>query len=259
MRTFFFNRLLRSGSMLLLIACWVLADQHGWISEHVFPSPGTLLRCCWGFVSGLGWSHPLAGQFWFHAGASLGRVALGFLLASALGMAAGALSAESRFVSNSIDPLVQALRSIPGITWLPLAIVWFGIGTGTAVFLIALAAFFPVYINTYQGIRSVPASWLAMARTLGAGRWQVIFRVMLPGAWPTVCSGLRLALGISWAYVVLGELTGVTCGLGAVIMDARMNGEIPVILLGMIMIALLGRLSDLLLMSLLTRLWRREP
>ena len=259
MRTFFAQRLRRSSTFLILLACWALMDQFGWISEQLFPSPGTLLRCCWGFLSGLGWKHPLAGQFWVHAGASLWRVGLGFLIAAGLGMAAGALSAASKTFSDALDPIVQALRSVPGITWLPLAIIWFGIGTETAVFLIALAAFFPVYINTYQGIRSVPASWVALARTLGSDRAQILLRVMLPGAWPTITAGLRLALGISWAYVVLGELTGVTHGLGAVIMDARMTGETSVILVGMVMIALLGRLSDLLLMNLLTRLWRRNP
>jgi len=152
---------------------------------------------------------------------------------------------------------VQFVRSIPGIAWLPIAMVWFGIGTQTTLFLISLAAFFPVYVNTFHGVREVPIGWIHAALTLGANRGQMIGRVILPAAWPSIQTGLRLAMGISWAYVVLGELTGVNTGLGAMIMDARMMGDVPVMLVGMVSIALLGRLSDLILMYGTGLLWKR--
>ena len=120
---------------------------------------------------------------------------------------------------------IQAIRSVPGIGWLPLAIVWFGIGTKTTVFLIALAGFFPIYVNSAQGARHVRDIWKRAAFMLGADRWSIFTTVILPGAMPSVVSGLRVALGLSWAYLVLGELTGVPDGLGAVIMDARMLGS----------------------------------
>lgn len=250
-------KLLRVVGPLAVLLAWSTASLAGWLPEYVLPTPWHLLRCCWGFVTGTGWQHAYAGQFWRHAVPSITRVGTGFLLASALGVISGILCAENRFVAMTLDPLVQLIRAVPGITWLPIAIVWFGIGTMTTVFLIALAAFFPVYISTLHGVSAIPTTWLHAARTLGATRRQVIWRVTIPAAWPSIRSGLRLAMGISWAYVVLGELTGVDRGLGAMIMDARMMGDIPVILVGMVFIAILGRLSDLLLMYLTGLPWRR--
>lgn len=250
-------KVIRYTGPLVVLTLWIAASLVGWLPEYVLPSPWHLFRCCWGFITGLGWSHAYAGEFWLHAGASLRRVGIGFLLAAFLGVLMGTLCAENHIIAYALDPLVQLVRAVPGITWLPIAIIWFGIGTRTAIFLIAMAGFFPVYINTFHAISIVPKAWIHAARTLGANKRQVIWHVMLPSAWPSICSGLRLALGISWAYLVLGELTGVNRGLGAMIMDARMMGDIPVILVGMIFIAGLGRLSDLALMSIVSKVWRR--
>ncbi len=152
-----------------------------------------------------------------------------------------------------IESYEQLLKSIPGISWLPLAIIWFGIGTTTSVFLIALAAFFPIYLNTMRGVHDVPTVWLQSGMMLGAKR-SLAWKVIIPAAMPYIETGLRLAMGTSWAYVVLGELTGVNTGLGAVIMDARVAGDPSRVVVGMISIAILGRIADLLLLWLFTRL-----
>jgi NitT/TauT family transport system permease protein len=123
--------------------------------------------------------------------------------------------------------------------------VWFGIGMKTTVFLVALAAFFPVYLNAEAGSRQVSPILLQAGAMMGVRRLRGTFAILLPAAMPHIITGLRLGMGISWAYLVLGELTGVPNGLGAIIMDARMLGRIDIIVVGILMIALVGRLCDL--------------
>ena len=150
-----------------------------------------------------------------------------------------------------LSSFVNGLRAVPGITWLPLAMVWFGIGIRTTVFLVALAAFFPIYLNAAAGARQINIHLLQAGAMMGVGRFRGSFSILLPGSMPHIMTGLRLGLGISWAYLVLGELTGVPNGLGAVIMDARMLGRVDMIVVGMMLIAIIGRLSDRLLVALL--------
>jgi NitT/TauT family transport system permease protein len=123
--------------------------------------------------------------------------------------------------------------------------VWFGIGLKTTVFLVALAAFFPIYLNAEAGARQVSPILLQAGAMMGVRRLRGTFAILIPAAMPQIITGLRLGMGISWAYLVLGELTGVPDGLGAVIMDARMLGRIDIIVVGILMIALVGRLCDL--------------
>jgi sulfonate transport system permease protein len=243
----------------LILAMWEIATSQGRIAEYVLPSPRALVLTTWDFFWGTLNRSAYSGTFWKHALASSERVAVGFLLAAMIGVPLGLAAGSIRNVRRLVDMTIHAVRAVPGIGWLPLAIVWFGIGTKTTVFLISLAGFFPIYVNSAQGARHVRPIWKRAALMLGADRWSLFTTVILPGAMPSVVSGLRVALGLSWAYLVLGELTGVPDGLGAVIMDARMLGQVDMIIVGMISIALLGRLSDRLLLFLLRRLvWRRE-
>jgi sulfonate transport system permease protein len=227
-----------------LVALWGGASVGGYLPEYVLPAPWTLVVAVFGFPTGIGWSSVYAGQFWSFATLSTFRVLVGFGFAAVAGVLLGALCGRWTLFNRAVDPLLQLLRSIPGIAWLPIAMVWFGIGTVTTAFLIALGAFFPVYVNTLHGVRLIPVEWIRAARIMGATPLQVFTRVVLPGAFPAVESGLRVAAGVAWAYVVLGELTGVDKGLGAMIMDARMMGDTTAILVGMVYIALLGRLTD---------------
>jgi len=243
----------------LILVLWELATSQGRIAEYMLPSPRTLLLTTWDFFAGTLKQSPYSGTFWRHALASLERVAMGFLLAGVVGVPLGLAAGSIRNIQRLVDMTIHAVRAVPGIGWLPLAIVWFGIGTKTTVFLISLAGFFPIYVNSAQGAKHVRPILKRAALMLGADRWSLFSTVILPGSMPSIVSGLRVALGLSWAYLVLGELTGVPDGLGAVIMDARMLGQVDIIIVGMISIALLGRLSDRLLLFLLRRLvWRRE-
>jgi NitT/TauT family transport system permease protein len=244
-------------SVILLI--WLLITAYNRIPGYILPGPITLVIGGYDFIFGFLNHSPYSGTFWQHTLASSTRVLAGFLLAASLAVPAGIAAGSNPWVVKILDPPVQAIRSIPGISWLPLAIIWFGIGMQTTVFLIALAAFFPIYLSSLHGAKQVRLIWKRSAQMLGAGPRTIFVTIVLPGAMPSVVSGLRTGLGLSWAYVVLGELTGVPDGLGAMIMDARMLGQVEMILIGMIAIAVVGRLSDRLLLALLRAVaWRKE-
>ena len=231
----------------LFILAWTAVSVTGLIPTYLLPHPLEIAGTGYTYVLGQPGEGPYAGRFLSDAGASLFRVGCGFAAAVAVGLPLGVLSGRLSLIHRLMSTTVNALRAVPGITWLPLAMVWFGIGMRTTVFLVALAAFFPVYLNAAAGARQVNPLWLQAGAMMGVRRLRGTFAILLPGTMSHLMTGLRLGLGISWAYLVLGELTGVPNGLGAVIMDARMLGRIDMIVVGIIVIAVIGRISDQLL------------
>ena len=223
---------------------WLLVSKTALIPEYLLPPPGEILRAAADYIFAEPGSAPYAGRFWADFSASALRVLGGFGLAVLIGLPLGVMSGRIGKLNLMLGTSINGLRAVPGICWLPLALVWFGIGLKTTVFLVALAAFFPIYLNTEAGSRQVSPVLLQAGAMMGVRRLRGTFAVLLPAAMPHILTGLRLGLGISWAYLVLGELTGVANGLGAVIMDARMLGRIDIIVVGIILIALIGRLSD---------------
>lgn len=253
------NRLfaLRFLVPVLFVFLWLLVPAFKNTPEYLLPRLPRVAFSFYDFVTGTLGLNGYAGTFWKHSWASLQRVWIGFGIAVATGSGLGIVSGYFRTVRELFDPFLQAIRMIPGIGWFPIAMVWFGVGTKTTVFLIALAAFFPIYLNTVQAVEDTPVSWIHAGRVLGADTKDVFFTIILPSALPGIFSGLRIGMGLCWAYLVLGELTGVNEGLGAVMMNARMLGSIEIIVVCMIAIALWGRVSDLFLSALFRR-WRPE-
>lgn len=241
------GRLLPWFIPILVILAWTVASVTQLVPDYLLPHPVQVLSTGYSYVFGSVGDTLYAGRFFSDARASLLRVALGFSLATAVGIPLGVLSGRLPVFKRLLSSPVNALRAVPGICWLPLALVWFGIGLKTTVFLIALAAFFPIYLNCTGGIRQVNPILLEAGAMMGIRRFRGTFAILIPSAMPHIIPGLRLGLGISWAYLVLGELTGVHEGLGAVIMDARMVGRIDTIIVGIIIIAVIGRLTDTLL------------
>jgi sulfonate transport system permease protein len=233
----------------LFMALWWVISATGVMPAYLLPHPLDIAETGYHYIFGKPREGPYAGRFLSDAGASLLRVACGFSLAVAVGLPLGILSGRLWAIRKLMSTSVNALRAVPGITWLPLALVWFGIGMKTTVFLVALAAFFPVYLNAATGAGQVSPLLLQAGAMMGVRRLRGTFAILLPGAMPHLMTGLRLGLGISWAYLVLGELTGVPNGLGAVIMDARMLGRIDMIVVGIIVIAVIGRTTDQLLQA----------
>ena len=239
---------------LLLFVCWESATSSGLAPEYLLPSPGTVWETVCAYMGAASESHAdaYAGRFWGDVSASLGRVASGYLLASIPGVALGLASGRVPALASLLSPIINGIRAVPGISWLPLALLWLGIGFRATVFLIALAGFFPAYLNAAAGAASVPPVLIRAGRMLGFGRRAIFFRVVLPSAMPQVRTGLRVALGMSFSYLVLGELTGVPDGLGAMIMDARLAGRVDLLVSGIILIALVGWLCDVLLVRALS-------
>ncbi|EFK05795.1 ABC transporter, permease protein [delta proteobacterium NaphS2] len=231
----------------LFFFSWIVISAAGLIPTYLLPHPHDIAETAYAYIFGAPGGGPYAGRFLSDAASSLLRVGCGFAVAVAVGLPLGILSGRLSVIQKLLSTTVNALRAVPGITWLPLAMIWFGIGMKTTVFLVAMAAFFPVFLNAAAGARQVDPLLLQAGAMMGVRRLRGTFAILIPGAMPHLMTGLRLGLGISWAYLVLGELTGVQNGLGAVIMDARMLGRIDMIVVGIIIIAVIGRLADRLL------------
>ncbi len=240
----------------LFLATWIVASGTGLVPRYLLPHPLGVAKAGWRYVFGVGSRGAFAGRFAVDAASSILRVACGFGAAALLGLTLGVISGRMATVHSMLSNTVHGLRAVPGIAWYPLAFVWFGIGMRTAVFLIALAAFFPVYLNTTAGVRQVNVRWLQAGAMMGMGRIAGTFTILMPAAMPQIMAGLRLGLGIAWAYVVLGELFGVSHGLGAAIWEARMHGRVDVIVVAMILISGLGRASDAVLVFAMRRLFK---
>lgn len=230
---------------------WVLVSKTGVVPDYLLPRPMDIGRAGYSYIFAERGEGPYAGRFLGDTAASAVRVGCGFALAVLIGLPLGVLSGRVASVQKLFSHAINGVRAVPGISWLPLAMIWFGIGFKTTVFLVALAAFFPIYLNAAAGAGQVDELLLQAGAMMGIGRVRGTFAILLPAAMPHIITGLRLGLGISWAYLVLGELSGVPNGLGAIIMDARMLGRTDFIIVGIIAIAVIGRLSDRVLTGLM--------
>lgn len=203
--------------------------------------------------------NPYAGTWLANVIASAQRVAAGFALAIAVGVPLGILIGWSKTVSALVDPSIQWLRPVPITAWLPISIAVFGISGLGAIFLITIGAFYPIVINTTQGARDVERNWIRAALMMGASRFDVLLRVVLPAALPSIFTGLRLGLGIGWTAVIVSEMVAVKSGLGYVLWDAYYVGRMDIVIADMVSIGLLGYLSDRLIVAIeMTALrWRR--
>ena len=237
---------------LALIAVWQSLSQLGWISPLVLPSP---LRVAEGFATLIG-----SGELLRHVGFSVVRVLEGFALAAVAGVVVGVAIGLWSFVDRSLDWLLQILRPIPPIGWFPLAILWFGIGEVSKVYIIFLGAFFPILVNVVEGIRQTEHRYVELARVFEIGWWRFLRQVVLPGALPSTLTGLRVGLGLAWTCVVAAQLIAAEAGVGYLIVDARQTFRPDIVIVGMITIGLLGTGMDFLLRRLETRLVRwRQP
>lgn len=211
----------------------------GILDHAFFPAPSSMIAVMWEDVL----SGKLAGDSW----SSFQRFCAGLFLGSLIGVTLGLFMAMWRPVDAMFSALVQIIRAIPPITWIGFSILWFGIGTKPAIFLITLGTVFPMLINTYDGVRQVDEIYLRAARNLGAKRWMLFKDVVLSAAMPNILTGLRVSIGLGWILMVVGELIAVPNGLGATLMRAQDYNQVDRMLAYMIVIGLYGFLSDILL------------
>jgi len=194
-----------------------------------------------------------------HLLASVSRVYGGFALALMVALPLGMLIGRVPLVRQVVDPTLQILRPVPVTAWLPLAMIMFGLGPRSAFFLVFLGAFYPILVNTIFGVRSVEPRLFEAAAMLGCNGSAQFFRVVLPAALPSIFTGMRLGLGFAWVVIVVGEMTGVQTGLGAIIMEARQLSRTEIVISGMIVIGTVGFLSDQLVMLIGRRLLAWSP
>lgn len=243
-----------------VIAVWHLAVSGGPVRGQALPAPGevatTLLDLVFAHNGDAG---RYGGTGPGHAGASLVRVYTGFALATLVAVPLGLGIGVSRGFERVVDPTIQVLRNIPITGFLPIALLIFGFGGQAAIFLIALAAFFPAVVNTAYGVRQIDPRLVRSAQMMGAGTLARLSRVILPAASPAIFTGLRLSLGIAWVLVVVAEFIGVRSGLGYLLFDAYQFFSPQVMLAAMVGIGLLGFLSDRLLLLVRWRVlaWNR--
>jgi NitT/TauT family transport system permease protein len=186
-----------------------------------------------------------SGSLFGNALVSLSRVILGFSVACILAIPLGIVMGRSEKVHDFFDSAVQMFRPIPPLAWVPLALVWFRIGLTAMVFIIAIGAFFPVLLNTLDGVKSVKKTWIEAAGTLGAGERQILSKVILPGALPTIWTGLRVGFGIAWMCVVAAEMMpGTNSGIGYLIINSWYWSQVDVIIAGIIVIGIIGIVVD---------------
>src|ERR1041385_4705574 len=205
------------------------------------------------------WDDAFSQTMLTHLLASLSRVYGGFAMACAVALPLGLMIGRLPLIRQLLDPTFQVLRPIPVTAWLPLALIIFGLGPRSAVFLVCLGAFYPVLINTIFGVRSVDPRLFEAASMLGCEGTAQFFKVVLPASLPAIFTGLRLGLGFAWVVIVVGEMTGVQTGLGAIIMEARQLSRTEIVISGMIVIGIAGFISDRFVMWLGGRLLRWSP
>ena len=187
------------------------------------------------------------------------RAAIGFAVGGGLGLLLGLLTGSFRLLETLLDSTLQMVRNIPALALIPLVILWFGIDETAKLFLVALGVFFPVYLNTFHGIRSVDKGLIEMARSYGLSGWQLYRQVILPGALPSILVGVRFSLGLMWVLLIVAETISAQAGIGYLTMNAREFLQTDVVLVGILLYAALGKLADLAAKALERRWLRWHP
>jgi sulfonate transport system permease protein len=221
---------------LALVAVWQLSSARGWLSNRVLPAPEDVATAFWTLAA--------SGELWTHVKVSAARALTGLAIGGGLGLVLGLLTGSVRVFETLLDSTIQMVRNIPALAMIPLVILWFGIDESAKLFLIAVSVFFPIYLNTFHGIRSVDPGLIEMARTYGLNRWQLYIEVVLPGALSNILVGLRFSLGLMWVILIVAETISAQAGIGYLTMNAREFLQTDIVLVGILLYAALGKLAD---------------
>jgi sulfonate transport system permease protein len=232
----------------VLLVLWQIASTSGWLSTRILPAPLEVAKAAVQLAA--------SGELFTHVKTSALRALSGFALGGGLGLALGLLTGSLRRAETLLDTTIQMVRNIPPLALIPLVILWFGIDETAKLFLVSLGVFFPVYINTFHGIRSVDRGLIEMARAYGLSGWRLYREVILPGALPSILVGVRFSLGLMWVVLIVAETVSANAGIGYMTMNAREFLQTDVVLLGILLYAALGKLADLLARG-LERWWLR--
>ena len=222
----------------LLFVAWEAASRSGALAARVLPEPLAVVRAAWSLMQ--------SGEMWADVKVSACRALAGFAVGGGIGFALGLLTGLSKVADLALDSTIQMIRNIPSLATIPLVILWFGIDESAKLFLVAFGVFFPVYVNTYHGIRSVDAGLVEMAKSYGVRGFALYRDVILPGALPSILVGVRFALGLTWVMLIVAETISAQAGIGYMTMNAREFLQTDVVVVGILLYALLGKLADVL-------------
>lgn len=242
------NQLAPWALPILLVVVWQIASQTGLLSTRILPSPENIVITFWRLSA--------SGELWQHLAISSWRAIVGFSIGGSIGLLLGLITGMSRWGERLLDTSVQMLRNVPHLALIPLVILWFGIDESAKIFLVALGTLFPIYLNTYHGIRNVDRGLVEMARSYGLSGWSLFVQVILPGALPSIMVGVRFGLGLMWLTLIVAETISANSGIGYLAMNAREFLQTDIVVVAIILYALLGKLADVSAL-LLERLWLR--
>ena len=219
-----------------VILAWQAASQFGLLRPQVLPAPTAVAAAA---------AHmAVTGELWTNVEISAWRALIGFAIGGGIGFVLGMLNGLSSLSEAVTDSTLQMVRNIPHLALIPLVILWFGIDEGAKLFLVALGVFFPIYVNTLHGVRSVDQQLLEMGRAYGMNERQLFLRVVLPGALPSIFVGLRYGLGIMWLTLIVAETISASSGIGYMAMNAREFMAVDVVVFAILLYAALGKLAD---------------
>jgi NitT/TauT family transport system permease protein len=226
------------GLLMLLVVWWVLTvpfTAPNSLVAHFAPVPS--LQSLFALLGG-------ADNMWLHIGVSLKRVAVALILALAVGVPLGLVLGRSRTLNATLSPAFQFLRMVSPLSWMPIAVIAFGIGDRPIYFLLAFAAVWPIMLSTMAGVRAINPRWQALGKSLAASATETFWQITVPAITGHVLTGVRLAIGVLWIVLVPCEMLGVTAGLGYFILDTRDRLDYPALMATIVLIGVLGFLLD---------------
>ncbi|KRL86890.1 ABC transporter permease [Lacticaseibacillus pantheris DSM 15945 = JCM 12539 = NBRC 106106] len=236
------QRLLPWTIPVILVLLWQLGSSVGWIDANILPSPLGVVQTT---IKSL-----QSGTLEKNLAISLYRALAGFVIGGVIGFVLALCTGLSKTMNLLLDSSVQMLRNIPHLALIPLVILWFGVGESSKIFLVAIGVLFPIYINTYHGLRSVDPKLIEMGRSYQLSKAQLFFKILLPGALPTILMGVRYALGVMWTTLIVAETLAASSGIGYMSTNAQNFMDMSTILMCIVIYALLGKASDLMAKSL---------
>lgn len=220
----------------VLLGLWLVATSAGWVKSYQFASPHDVLA----EVASLA----ATGALWRDLAVSIARVAAGFAIALVLAIALGSIVGGSRAAERALDPTLQAIRAVPSLAWVPLILLWLGIGETAKITLVAIGAFFPIYVALVAGIHGVDRKLVEVGVTFGLSRRDLITRVLVPATLPQLLVGARIGLTQAWLFLVAAELLAATNGIGFLLTDGQQTTRTDEILVAILLFALCGKLSE---------------
>lgn len=233
---------------IFILIIWQVLSAFGIIPTRVLPAPLAVVSAAIRLAQ--------TGELFVNVGVSAGRAISGFVIGGSIGFLLGLLNGISPIAEKMLDTSIQMLRTVPNLALLPLVILWFGIGDEARLFLVSLGVMFPIYLNTFHGIRNVDPGLIEMGRVYGLNTWALFWRIILPGAMSSILVGVRFSLGIMWLTLIVAETIAADSGIGYMATNAREFMQTDVVVLAIVMYALFGKLADAVARA-LERSWLR--